>query len=122
MKVMKLSDVQLEDRSEAPLFRGGKVNRQCITDEQPGKPKGELSTIVVNFGPGAGTKFHTHHDSPQILYVTKGKGKVATEKEEVIVTPGTFVIFEAGEKHMHGATEDSDFSHISIMIHGETSR
>lgn len=118
MKVMKLSDVEPVDRTGDDLFFGGNVSRQTIL----GGESGELTTAVINFSPGAVNKFHTHHESPQVLYVTKGKGKVATEKEEVIVTPGTFVIFEAGEKHMHGATEDSDFSHISIMIHGETSR
>jgi quercetin dioxygenase-like cupin family protein len=43
---------------------------------------------------------------------------VATEEEEIIVTPGTMVIFPPGEKHLHGATKDSEFSHISIQIAG----
>jgi quercetin dioxygenase-like cupin family protein len=67
----------------------------------------------VNFGKGMRNKFHTH-DSDQILIVTAGKGIVATEKEERVVTVGEIVLFPAGEKHWHGATKDSGFSHIVV--------
>ena len=55
-----------------------------------------------------------------ILYVTRGKGIVATEKEEIEVTAGTLVLFPAGENHWHGAAKDSEFSHISITTPGKT--
>jgi quercetin dioxygenase-like cupin family protein len=118
MKVVKISDVQAEDRSGASLFIG-KVTGQPITDDKPGEAKGGLRAVVVNFSPGARTKFHIH-DHPQILCVTKGRGIVATEKEEVVVTPGMVIMFPAGENHWHGATEDSEFSHISITTPGKT--
>jgi quercetin dioxygenase-like cupin family protein len=59
-------------------------------------------------------KFHAH-DSEQILIITAGKGVVATEKEEKIVTVGDIVLIAAGEKHWHGSGGDSDFSHIVIV-------
>jgi len=43
---------------------------------------------------------------------------VATEKEERIVTVGEVVLFPAGEKHWHGATRDSEFSHIVVTRAG----
>ena len=43
---------------------------------------------------------------------------MATEKEEKIVTTGDIVLFPAGEKHWHGATKDSEFSHIFITERG----
>jgi len=67
----------------------------------------------VNFSPGAVNVFHTH-TSDQILYVTEGKGIVATENEEVTVTPGTIIFIPAGERHWHGATKETAFSHIFI--------
>ncbi len=39
---------------------------------------------------------------------------MATEKEESVVTVGEVVLFPAGEKHWHGATKHSEFSHIVV--------
>jgi len=68
----------------------------------------------VNFEKGARNKFHVH-TLEQILIVTKGKGIVATENEEVRVGPGDVIFIAAGEKHWHGATEGSTFSHVTVM-------
>ncbi len=47
-------------------------------------------------------------------FYAAGKGIVATEKEERVVTVGEVVLFPAGEKHWHGATKHSEFSHIVV--------
>jgi len=81
---------------------------------QPLIPEGgDYNMAVVNFGKGVRNKFHTH-ESDQILIVTAGKGIVATELEQREVTVGDVILFPTGEKHWHGATEDSEFSHIYI--------
>jgi quercetin dioxygenase-like cupin family protein len=72
---------------------------------------------VVNFGRGVRNKFHVH-ESDQILIVTAGKGIVTTEQEQRVVSGGDIIMFPAGEKHWHGATEDSEFSHIYITRAG----
>ena len=114
MKVVKTSDIEAQE-STSKIFKG-KVSIQGII----GESEDELRVAVVNFSPGAVNVFHTH-TSDQILYVTKGTGIVATEKEEVTVTPGTFIFIPAGEKHWHGATKDVAFSHIFISPPGHTS-
>jgi quercetin dioxygenase-like cupin family protein len=121
MKVVKMSDVKREDKSADGIFTGGKVEIQFLTGKGiPDKTtKDPIAALQVNFSAGARTKFHIH-DHAQILVVTKGVGKVATEKEEVTVTPGMIVYFPPGENHWHGSTKDSDFSHISITTPGET--
>ncbi len=68
---------------------------------------------IVNFAPGARNKFHIH-TSDQILYVTTGRGIIATETVQSEVTEGDTVFIPAGEKHWHGATPSSDFSHIAL--------
>jgi quercetin dioxygenase-like cupin family protein len=73
----------------------------------------------VNFSAGARNKFHTH-SSDQVLIVTAGTGIVATDDGESIVNVGDLVHIPAGEKHWHGATKDSDFSHISLTQVGST--
>jgi quercetin dioxygenase-like cupin family protein len=62
-------------------------------------------------------KFHTH-DGDQVLIIIAGKGIVATEREERVVTVGEVVLFPAGEKHWHGATKDSEFSNIGVTKAG----
>ena len=113
MKIVKLSDVPAEVSTDK-IFRG-EVKIQRLV----GGSEDELRASVVNFSPGSKNVFHTHTFS-QILYVTEGKGIVATEDKEVTVTPGTLVVIPAGEKHWHGATKDSRFAHIAIMPPGRT--
>ena len=79
----------------------------------PAHPSGASWLFHVNFGKGGRNKFHAH-DGEQILIVTHGRGIVATESEEKIVTQGDIILIPAGEKHWHGATKDSKFSHIFI--------
>jgi quercetin dioxygenase-like cupin family protein len=91
-----------------PLFTSKEVTFQQLIPEG-----GDYNMNVVNFGKGVRNKFHVHQ-SDQILIVTAGKGIVATEQEERVVSDGDIILFPAGEKHWHGATEDSEFSHIYI--------
>ena len=115
MKVVRTSDVEAQE-STSKIFTGGKVSRQDIF----GKSSEEFRVAIIHFSPGAVNVFHSH-TFDQVLYVTEGKGIVATENEEITVTPGTFIFFPAGEKHWHGATKETAFSHIAIMPPGDTS-
>jgi quercetin dioxygenase-like cupin family protein len=107
MTTVKINEVPKEPYV-TPLFTGPDVTRQSLISNSK-----DLRLSIVNFGKGMRNKFHTH-DSDQILIVTAGKGIVATEKEEKVVTVGEIVLFPAGEKHWHGATKDSEFSHIVV--------
>ena len=107
--MIKTSDIEAQEVTSNVLR--GKVTSQGIIGEN----SGELTVAVVNFSKGTvrGLNAHTFD---QVLYVTEGRGIIKTEKEEVTVTPGTFVFIPAGEKHSHNATKDSAFSHITIRI------
>ncbi len=110
MKVLKTSEIKPEVASN-PIFIRGQVTTQTLLTPETSK---SFQSAVVNFTSGARTKFHTH-SGDQILVVTKGNGVVATEKEEIDVGAGDIIFFPAGEKHWHGATKDSRFSHIHIQ-------
>jgi quercetin dioxygenase-like cupin family protein len=56
-----------------------------------------MAAIVI-FPPGARNKIHTH-SREQVLFVTEGRGIVATENEEVEVTKGDIILIPAYEKH-----------------------
>ncbi len=94
---------------EDPIFTGPQVTMQELV---PGSD--QLHVNMINFGQGVRNKMHSH-SSEQILIVTGGTGIVATETEERTVTVGDIIRIPAGEKHWHGATEDSDFSHIYVI-------
>ena len=107
MKIVKMNQVPKEP-FRIPLFTAPDVTRQpLITDSK------DLMMSIVNFGRGVRNKFHTH-DGDQVLIITAGKGTVATEKEKNAVTVGDIVLIPAGEKHWHGATKDSELSHIAV--------
>ena len=110
MRVIRQSDVPKEDATNAPLFYGGEVSRQPIIS---GGASTYYNFSIVNFAAGAKNHFHTH-TSDQILFATSGKGIVASESEEIVMDEGDTAFIPAGEKHWHGATDDSAFSHISL--------
>ena len=107
MKIIKISEVPKEPRVSS-VFTGSDVTSQALVSDSK-----QFNITMVNFGKGVRSKFHAH-DSDQVLIVTAGKGIVATEQEERIVTVGDVAFIPAGEKHWHGATKDSEFAHIYV--------
>ena len=114
MKVVRIRDVDAQETT-GNYFRG-KVSVQAII----GESEDEFRVVVVHFSPGAASVFHSH-TADHLLYVTEGTGIVATEREEITVTPGTVIHIPAGERHRHGATEEAAASQIAVMPPGETS-
>ena len=110
MKVINLKDVGVYHASIEPHFIGGEVDIQFVINEKMAKG---INIGLVKFSPGGRIVYHTH-TTEQILYVTEGEGIVATEDEEFMVTPGMIIHIPPGEKHWHGATKDSSFTHLVI--------
>ena len=107
MQVIKMNAVAKKS-FESPLFTGPEVSRQTLLPDS-----NEFNVNIVNFGKGVRNKFHAH-DAEQVLIVTSGRGYIATETEKIAITVGDVVLIPAGEKHWHGAVEDSEFSHIFV--------
>jgi quercetin dioxygenase-like cupin family protein len=108
MRVVKIDSVPKEVFIN-PIFTGREVTRQVLLPQSK-----EYEVDIINFGKGVRNKFHAH-DFEQILIVTAGKGIIATEKEEKVVTVGDIVLIPAGENHWHGSGGDSEFSHIFVV-------
>jgi quercetin dioxygenase-like cupin family protein len=115
MKIIKMTQIPKESFIN-PIFTGTDVTRQVLLPESK-----DFNVNIVNFGKGVRNKLHTH-GSDQVLIITSGKGIVATETEERVVSAGDVILFQAGEKHWHGATEDSEFSHIYITRGGSQTK
>ena len=121
MKVITLNGIPEEHLGEAtPIagWDGGSVwrTRQTIIPEGDSQ---NYKCSVVNFSQGSTTGWHTH-DCDQILVVTSGSGRVATETEELDINVGDVVHIKAGEKHWHGAKADTTMGHITVTLMGST--
>ena len=116
MIITNSKDVPVVEQTESndPIVGKGPVKRKELISS---KDTGGFNALLVSFPPGARLKFHTH-TFEQILYVTEGKGIVATRDAEHIVTPGAVVYIAPGEVHWHGAVKDSSFAHICIQKPG----
>lgn len=103
-------------RSES---RGATFTGQVWAD--PVMPGTDGVTINnVFFTPAARTHWHTH-ERGQILQIIAGKGWVCAEGEaRREILPGDIVWIPAGERHWHGAAEDSYVLHTAISL-GKTS-
>lgn len=109
MKVVKIAKVAKEPAG-GTLFTGPVTLQPVVTS----KESKHFNISQVNFSKSIRNKMHTH-TVEQVLIVTEGKGIVATEKEEVTVSPGDVIIIPAGEKHWHGAAKGSTFAHLYVI-------
>ena len=110
MKVIRIPEASSENQSGG-IFEGGSVNMKTLIDREQGSH--EIKSAIVTFPAGARTKMHTH-DHEQLLFILSGKGIVANEHEEHVAVPGMVFLIPAGERHWHGATTDSAFSHLYV--------
>ena len=115
MKVLKTDAIPAEP-ANSPLFTGGPVTRQTLLTPEMSN---NFNLAIVNFSAGARNKMHIH-SSDQVLFVTAGKGIIATETRQEIISVGDVVHIPQEEKHWHGATSDSSFSHIALTAKGST--
>jgi quercetin dioxygenase-like cupin family protein len=73
-----------------------------------------INTVV--FTPGARTHWHAH-ERGQILQVLAGRGRIQSEGGEVeVLRAGDTVWVPAGERHWHGAADDSFLTHTAISL------
>lgn len=113
VKVIKPDEVPQESANSS-LLTGGAITWQPLVTPDMGD---DSSINLANFGADARNKMYIH-TSDQVLFVTAGKGIIATEAAEEVITPGDAVHVSAGEKHWHVATADSAFSHIALTAKG----
>ena len=121
MKKVTMSDVPRTMADMAPLGSGGlmtgtQVWRQPILNPEDSN---NFNFAIVAFDAGSRNKFQIH-SGDQILVITEGTGKVATDDEVIEVTQGDVVVIPAGENHWHGATADGYMGHITITTNDST--
>ena len=115
MKVVRKDSVS---KTPAPmtggLMTGTQVYRQGILQ---GDDSSNFNFGIVSFDAGSRNKFHKH-SGDQILIITEGTGKVATDNEVVTVSQGDVVLIPGGENHWHGAPDDTAMANITVTVKG----
>jgi len=114
MQIVRRGEAVKDDVTNTPIFIGGKVFRKDMIGAENSK---YFIFGIVEFDAGSRNKFHSH-TSDQILFVTSGTGIVATENVEAEVREGDTILIPEGEKHWHGATSESNFSHLQVRTVG----
>ena len=111
MKIVRKDSVAKE---AAPmtggLMTGTQVYRQGILQ---GDDSSNFNFGIVSFDAGSRNKFHKHSGA-QILIITEGTGKVATDNEVFTVSEGDVILIPGGEHHWHGAPDDTSMRHITL--------
>jgi len=106
----EVESVEMKDQ----IVKNGPVTRKPLVDS---KDTGGYGAHLVTFEPGTGLNFHTH-DADQILWITGGKGIIATRGKEVEVSEGCIVVIPAGEGHLHKAGQGTPLIHLAIQKSG----
>ena len=115
MKIVTMSDVPREAAAmTGGLMTGTQVWRQPIL--QP-NDSNNFNFAIVAFDSGSRNKFHKQ-SGDQILIITEGTGKVATDSEQFTVKQGDVLLRPAGENHWHGAPDDTSMAHITVTVKG----
>lgn len=60
---------------------------------------GEGDVTVACWEPGQVSPYHAHPEATEIYFCFQGGGSMKTAEETVPITPGSFVVHPAGEKH-----------------------
>ena len=105
------------DPADPDRFTGAVTRAQVLPGVRPAGLRGD----VFSYAPGARSSWHVH-EGEQALVVVRGEGLVQWEGLEVPrrVRAGDWVHVLPGVAHWHGATPDSEFTHLAVTASGRT--
>ena len=100
------------NRTDSSTFTGTAYSR-LIASAQEEVP---VKIYFVRFEPEARTFWHSH-SGPQILVIASGRCRYQREGQSVReIGPGESVRFEPGERHWHGAAQETGTEHLAINL------
>ncbi len=110
---IKRNGTQASTQASAENFTGKARVDPLFAPPGPARVRG----ASVTFEPGARTAWHSH-PLGQTLIVTAGRGWVQLAGSPIeVIQPGDVVWIAPGERHWHGATDQTSMTHIAIVEH-----
>jgi len=100
------------DDASGPNFSGAVWLAQLLDPAQVADM--DVSIYNVTFSPGCRNSWHRHSHG-QILLATRGVGYHQIRGQAIqIMNPGDVIVCPPGVEHWHGASPDTEFTHIGI--------
>ncbi len=113
MKISRSGEPGLQSQPRSDTFTG----EVWATPVVPGGEGVMVNSVL--FLPGGRTNWH-RHERGQVLYVTSGRGQIASrDGSGSAIAAGDTVFIPPGEEHWHGAAPDAYLVHLAISL-GET--
>jgi quercetin dioxygenase-like cupin family protein len=110
MKITRSTDAP-DGPVDGAHFHGDVTRRDYGAFDAP-----EGTALLVHFPAGARTHWHSH-PAGQLLFVTEGRGRIATRDGTVAeVAAGDLVYAPPGEEHWHGAAEQEAVRHLAMSF------
>jgi quercetin dioxygenase-like cupin family protein len=110
MKTKRLADAPFQD-ADPGHFTLPAGRHELIHVEDPAS-----SALLVKFGPGGRTHWHSHPRG-QYLHIVEGEGRAQSRGGEVVsLHPGDTVYASPGEEHWHGAARDRSVAHLAFSF------
>lgn len=104
--------------STADFFTGTVYNQRLVS----GDSIAQAQIANVTFSAGARTRWHSHTGT-QILLCTAGRGWYQEQGSKPrYLQAGDAVVIRPGVTHWHGASADSEFSHLSVIPNSENNK
>jgi quercetin dioxygenase-like cupin family protein len=89
---------------------------QEADDDRTGGTGSTVTMTSATFTPGSRSHWH-RHSAGQLLIVVSGEGWVGDRRDGAhVVHVGDLVWTRPGEDHWHGATNDSQLTHIALTL------
>lgn len=108
MKVIDVSKLPLYE-ADPPFTRQNKI----VVDEQIGA-RGASMGIGI-YRPGERAEMHVHPEQEEIIYFTRGHGRITLESGEVVhVRPHVVTYIPAGERHLLENVGDENLEFIFV--------
>lgn len=105
---MKIDFNEIEEKA-LPAFKGGEkqFNVKMFTDSMNKIMKGRLV-------PGASIGMHTHEGNSEIMFITKGSGRVLFDGDTIELTAGDVHYCPKGHSHslINDGSSDLEFSAV----------
>ena len=117
----------MNDQALTPIFpKGDPAPAEYFTGKawlKPLVPKDDTFNVVMGnvvFEPGARNNWHTHPGG-QILICTHGTGYYQEKGKAIqLLNVGDVITIPPDLVHWHGASPDSEFTHIAISTNTQT--
>ncbi|MDR1824898.1 MAG: cupin domain-containing protein [Bifidobacteriaceae bacterium] len=108
------------DDASSPVFSGPVWLAQLLDPAQIAATDTQIYNVT--FAPGCHNNWHRHAEG-QVLLATRGVGYHQIRGQAIdVMRPGDVIVCPPDTDHWHGASPDSEFTHVGISPRASTNQ